>query len=224
MIKDLIKRLFFPALTSDALVSNIRARGGSVGEGTYFYVPSSNFVDMGKAMYIEIGKNCKITRGVIILAHDYSYSVCNDVYGTLPQNTTMTIIGDNVFLGMNAILLPGCHIGNNVIVGAGAVVSGILENNSVYAGNPACKICTLDEFYKKRMNRFEDGAILQAKRIKKAYGRNPTGEEMHYYAQLFCTDQDFYVTMNERLGNAPKAIPKETKYKSLDDFLERNMI
>lgn len=187
-------------------------------------MPSSNFVDMGKAMYIEIGKNCKITRGVIILAHDYSYSVCNDVYGTLPQNTTMTIIGDNVFLGMNAILLPGCHIGNNVIVGAGAVVSGILENNSVYAGNPACKICTLDEFYKKRMNRFEDGAILQAKRIKKTYGRNPTEEEMHYYVQLFCTDQDFYVTMNERLGNAPKAIPKETKYKSLDDFLERNMI
>ena len=46
-------------------------------------------------------------------------------------------IGNNVFLGVNAIVLMGAHIGNNSIVGAGSVVTGKFGDNSVIAGNPA---------------------------------------------------------------------------------------
>lgn len=46
-------------------------------------------------------------------------------------------IGENVFIGCNCIILKGSKIGNNCVIGAGAVVSGQFEDNCVIAGNPA---------------------------------------------------------------------------------------
>jgi acetyltransferase-like isoleucine patch superfamily enzyme len=46
-------------------------------------------------------------------------------------------IGTNVFIGCNSIILKGTKIGNNSIVGAGSVVSGIFPENVIIAGNPA---------------------------------------------------------------------------------------
>ncbi len=49
-------------------------------------------------------------------------------------------IKNNVWLGANVIILPGVTIHENVIVGAGSVVTKTLDKNSIYAGNPAKKI------------------------------------------------------------------------------------
>lgn len=49
------------------------------------------------------------------------------------------VIGANVWIGMNAIVLPGVQIGDNVIVGAGSVVTHNLPSNVVAAGNP-CRV------------------------------------------------------------------------------------
>ncbi|WP_276866657.1 DapH/DapD/GlmU-related protein [Bacteroides heparinolyticus] len=46
-------------------------------------------------------------------------------------------IGDNCFIGNGAILLPGITIGNEVIVGAGSVVTKDVPSNTIVAGNPA---------------------------------------------------------------------------------------
>lgn len=54
---------------------------------------------------------------------------------------------------MGATILGGSQVGNNVIIGANAVVSGIVEDNSVYAGNPAKKIMSLADFKAKREKR-----------------------------------------------------------------------
>ncbi len=49
------------------------------------------------------------------------------------------MIGDNVWLGGNVVVLPGVSIGNNSVIGAGSVVTRDIPENVVAVGNP-CKI------------------------------------------------------------------------------------
>lgn len=53
-------------------------------------------------------------------------------------------IGKNVWIGAGAIILPGVSIGDNSVVGAGSVVTKDMYCHSLYVGNPAVKIRTLD--------------------------------------------------------------------------------
>lgn len=69
----------------------------------------------------------------------------NRIYG----KSKKTVIGNNVFLGWGCTVLAGTVIEDNVIIGAGAVASGKIEKNSVYAGNPAKKIMSISEYRKK---------------------------------------------------------------------------
>lgn len=93
---------------------------------------------------IEIGDNFISAPGSIILAHDASLYVHTGKYKVGPVK-----IGDNVFLGANAVVLPNVCIGDNVIVGAGAVVTKSVEPGWVVAGNPAKKICTVEQYIGK---------------------------------------------------------------------------
>ena len=86
------------------------------------------------------------------------------------------------------------------------------------------RICSLDEFYQKRKERFESSAVMQAKRIKEVTGRNPTTEEMEYDAQLFEKKTETYMRMESRLGKAPRKIPVSLKYSSLDEFIKEKNI
>ena len=62
------------------------------------------------------------------------------------SKTKPVIIGDNVWLGANVTILPQVELGNNVVVGAGSVVTKSFPANSIIAGNPAKLIkSTLDE-------------------------------------------------------------------------------
>ncbi len=54
-----------------------------------------------------------------------------------PLKTAPVIIKDNVWIGMNAVILKGVTIGENSVVAAGAVVSKSVPPNVVVAGNPA---------------------------------------------------------------------------------------
>lgn len=58
------------------------------------------------------------------------------------QHTAMreTIIGRNVFIGCNALILKGVHIGDNAVIGAGSVVTRDVPENCIAAGNPAVVI------------------------------------------------------------------------------------
>lgn len=55
-------------------------------------------------------------------------------------------IGSNVFIGMRSIVLPGTTIGDDVIIGAGSVVKGVVPAGTVWAGNPAKQIRDMDSF------------------------------------------------------------------------------
>jgi len=61
------------------------------------------------------------------------------------QEPKEIIIGENCWIGMNSVILPGVHLGNNVIVGAGSVVTkSFLDSHIVIAGNPAQLIKRVD--------------------------------------------------------------------------------
>ena len=101
----------------------------------------------------------KITQGVVIITHDYSRSVLRRVYGQIIGDGAPVHIGNNVFIGINSIILMGTELGDNTIVGAGSVVKGKFPSNVVIAGCPARVVCTLDIFHEKR----KEKTIIEAK-------------------------------------------------------------
>lgn len=174
----------------------LRLEGIEVGEGTIFYDPNSQTIDRERPWMLKIGNYCKITKGTIILTHDYSRSVLRRTYGEIIGEAGKTEIGDNVFIGMNSIILMGTHIGNNVIVGAGSVVSGNIPDNVVVAGNPARIIRTLDEHYKIRKSKYVDEAKLYARTFYERYGKKPTIHEMNAFFPLYLERSHFAIQQN----------------------------
>mgnify|MGYP002761631075 FL=1 len=168
----------------DEYLDYLRKLGIAIGKGTHAF--TNNFIiDTQRPWMIKIGEYCKITDGVIILQHDYSRSVLRRVYGDVVGESKETIIGNNVFLGINSIILMGTHIGDNVIVGAGSVVSGNIPSNVVVAGNPAKIIRTLDDHYELRKSKYQREAMEQAKLFYKCNGRFPTVAEMGAFFPLY---------------------------------------
>lgn len=147
--------------------------GFDIGKGTIFYSPNTIIIDRERPWLLKIGEYCKITSGCVILTHDYSRSVLRRKYGEIIGEASETVIGNNVFIGMNSIILMGSKIGNNTIIGAGSVVSGKFPDNVVIAGNPAKVIRSLDEHYEKRKSKTLDEAIIYYNTYKNKYGKYP---------------------------------------------------
>ncbi|MCM4158775.1 acyltransferase [Antarcticibacterium flavum] len=104
----------------------------------------NSLVDTLIPQLVEIGDNFISAPGSIILAHDASLFSHSGKY-----RCQKTVIGNNVFVGANAVILPGVNIGDGAIIGAGAVVSKDVASMVVVAGNPAKFICTVNEYLKK---------------------------------------------------------------------------
>jgi len=81
---------------------------------------------------IKIGDNTIFAPGIKIISANHD---ANDLNKAVKSNPI--IIGKNCWIGANAIILPGVELGDNVIVGAGAVVTKSFPNNSILVGNPA---------------------------------------------------------------------------------------
>lgn len=163
----------------------LQAQGVDVGSHTRFFGMNSVIVDTQRPWMLKIGDYCKITGGCVILCHDYSRSVLRRKYHIIIGEAKQTIIGNNVFLGVNTIVLMGSNIGNNVIVGAGSVVSGIIPDNVVIAGNPAKIVRTLDEHKTIRKSKTLGEAVNYFLSFEKNYNRIPTVSEMGPFFSLF---------------------------------------
>lgn len=96
---------------------------------------------------ITIGSNCQLTKGAFIHTHGGGVVARPiipdfDVFGKV-------VIGDWVYIGSDAKIMPGVTIGNNVLVAAGSVVTKSIPSNVVVAGNPARYICTVEEYIER---------------------------------------------------------------------------
>lgn len=147
-IKDKIKRLIRGGVTPDEL----RKRGAKIGTNVVIWTDK---IDKGHAFLLEIGNDVIISDARILL-HDASTK--------LPigySRVGKVVIGNNVFVGADAIILPGIKIGNNVVIGAGSIVTKNIPDNSVHAGNPAKQLCTYEEFVSKNESLFKKGPVFE---------------------------------------------------------------
>lgn len=225
MIKKILRKLIYREKSSgEKYIAYCKRGGATIGNNVTVYSAKNTTIDETSLQHIFIGDNTQITAGVIILAHDYSYSVLGNIYGELPRQQRDTIIGKNVFIGMNSIILMGSNIGDNVIIGAGSVVSGRIPSNTVCAGNPAKIICSLDQFLVKGRTRFEESARCYYAGIKRKK-QNVTEEDMIIYRSLFTekSEMERYIAYGKFCGvENEKIINMENyrKYKTFNDFME----
>lgn len=95
---------------------------------------------------ITVGSHCQLTTckifthgGAQVIRHlDPTF----DTFGKV-------VIGDYVYIGTNALIMPGVTIGDHVLVAAGSVVTKSVPSGMVVAGNPAKPIYTIQEYYER---------------------------------------------------------------------------
>lgn len=100
---------------------------------------------------VTIGNNVRINSNVQIYTHDGGLWVIRNLYNEYKNIDLFkkVIIGNNVHIGSNAVIMPGVTIGDNCIIGVGSIVTKNVPDNSVVAGVPARFIENITEYVEK---------------------------------------------------------------------------
>lgn len=135
-------------------------KGVSIGHGALIVVTNEKAIQKGSILkvgensvinefsnirasggFIHIGEKCMIAQNVSLIAanhtinkNGYMVDECWD------QSKTGINIGDNVWIGCGAIILPGVSIANGAVIAAGSVVTKSVNENEIVGGNPAILI------------------------------------------------------------------------------------
>lgn len=148
----IIRRLL-SRLRGEQDLEKLIKRGLVVGEK--FKRMEGVIIDPSHCCHINIGNNVWLASRVHILAHDASTKMFLNY--TRVANTK---IGDNVFIGVGTIVLPGVTIGSNVVIGVGSVVSKDIPDNSVAVGSPARVIKSIDDYLAKEKCNMREETIF----------------------------------------------------------------
>ena len=126
--------------------------------GEFTYIADSEFESHASHLYpwnddkLIIGKFCQIAAGVEFVMNGANHQM--NAVSTFPFYTLEgwdmappapsdlplkgdTVIGNDVWIGQNAVILPGVHIGNGAIIGANSVVGSHVDDYTIVVGNPA---------------------------------------------------------------------------------------
>ena len=118
-----------------------------------FYTDFGKNITIGKNVFFNTGCSFQDRGGIRIgngsmLGMNVTIATLNHGLSSETRNTTYpssVIVGENVWIGSNATILPGVTIGGNSVVAAGAVVTKNVPENSVVAGVPAKVIKKIDK-------------------------------------------------------------------------------
>ena len=131
-----------------------------------FYCDYGNRIHVGKNFYanynctiidageVTIGDNCKLAPNVAI--YTAGHPIYPDTRNTTYEFGKAITIGDNVWIGGNTVVCPGVHIGNNVVIGAGSVVTRDIPDWVVAAGNPCRVIRKITDQDRRKLYKDED--------------------------------------------------------------------
>lgn len=121
---------------------------------------------------ITLGDNVYITSGVQFVTHDGGTLILRKEVPDL-EWTAPIVVGDDVYIGMRALIMPGVTIGNRCIIGAGSIVTRDVPPNTVVAGVPARALSTVDEYLArmrtKSLGLGHLGAIEKASELRRIY-------------------------------------------------------
>lgn len=109
----------------------------NIGERVFF----NNNCSVTSAASITIGAHCMFANNAVIVDHDHKV-INQQLTGNLVFSPV--VIGNNVWVGANATILKGVHIGNGAIIAAGAVVNRDVPAHTIVAGVPAKVIRKLE--------------------------------------------------------------------------------
>lgn len=114
-----------------------------------FYCDYGSHIEVGKNFFanynctildvakVIIGDNCQLAPNVAI--YTAGHPVHPDTRNSGYEYGIEVTIGSNVWIGGNTVICPGVHIGDNVVIGAGSVVTKDIPDMVIAAGNP-CKV------------------------------------------------------------------------------------
>jgi len=154
-----IKEILNIFMYGDIPTSYFIKRGMKVGKN--FNRQSGTRMDPSHCWLITIGDDVTLSNKVQVLAHDDTTRFYTG-YGRIGR----VEIGNRVFVGANATILMNTKIGDDVIIGAGSVVTKNIPDNSVVAGNPARVIGKTSDFIARE---------------KMKIGINPTFDKTYSY-------------------------------------------
>ena len=227
-VKKILKKLILKEkASSEEYISFLRNKGMKIGDNCTIYWPQTTRIDYQNPYMVTIGNNVKITEGVRILTHDYSMSVMSSVNGDIVGSVKGVVIGNNVFIGIGATILAGTQIEDNVIIGAGSIVSGTCKENSVYAGVPAKRICSLEELYIKRKKQERESAKEVALQYYERTHKKPNEKVLREYLMLFNRRDNIPLELEKLMrdsGNYELCrryfYGEQPQFNGLDDFLK----
>lgn len=114
-----------------------------VDVGAVLEVGSHSFINDGVNIYvakrIAIGRDARIGPNVHIIDTNFHQVSPHELVKVAP-----VFIGDNVWIGTGAMILPGSRIGDHSVIGAGSVVSGEIPDRCVAVGVPARVVRTFE--------------------------------------------------------------------------------
>ncbi|CAN8138934.1 Acyltransferase [uncultured Thiomicrorhabdus sp.] len=87
-------------------------------------------VNLNSQLKVEIGRDTFIGPGVLIYDHDHK--IVDGIVQKREYTRAPVIIGDNVWIGANSIILKGVTIGSGAIIGAGAIVTKDIPSNTTF--------------------------------------------------------------------------------------------
>lgn len=143
--------------------------GVNIGNNVHFYGMKPNMFST-EPWLISIGNDVYVTADVTFVTHDGGPLILRKEVPDL-ELTAPIVIGNDVYIGIRSIILPGTCIGNRSIIGAGSIVKGKFPDNSVIAGVPARVIRTVDEYLEKAKSESLGFGNLSAKEKEKALRR-----------------------------------------------------
>ena len=118
-----------------------------IGTNVYYY----SRIYPSDPKLLKLGDNVIICTNVRFVNHDRVDIMLSRMYGQKYTKYYEPIeVGNNVFIGSDTVILPGVKIGDNTVIGAGAIVTKDLPSGSLWGGVPARRIGSFQEFVDKR--------------------------------------------------------------------------